>query len=298
MPLSPTGNGKNLKEGPHPLSVWRPYNVVLSVSMPAHTNTETTDTGSTRLPNPLLSQSIALLWSQNARMDAPSRCELSLPEGTAELVLNLSDPSDQGMVVCGPHSRPFLAETPEGASLLAVHFHPGGAFPFFNLPLTELQNQIVPLETLWGPSAVDLRDSLIAASPETRFQLLESALRLRSLSHAPCKNPVAAALRQLNQAPNTKIATIAQALGWSERHFTRIFREQVGLSPKLYGRIRRFQSVLRRIPGNTPIPWADLAATCGYFDQAHLVHDFHELAGVTPTEYQLRRDRHINHLSI
>jgi AraC-like DNA-binding protein len=248
------------------------------------------------LPGPLLSNYAALLWSHKLPLGAPPRCELSLPEGTVELVLNLADSSDQGMLVCGPHSRPFRAETPEGASLLAVHFHPGGAFPFFALPLAELHNQIIPLETLWGPSACDLRDTLVAAAPDTRFQLLENALRIRWCSHVPTPCPLTAALRLLDQEPTSRVAAIAETIGWSERHLNRVFRERTGLSPKLYCRIRRFQSTLRQIPTNGPAHWAELAQTCGYYDQAHLVHDFHEFSSVTPTVYQTRRNRHWNHL--
>jgi hypothetical protein len=94
-------------------------------------------------PCSMLSGHVALIWSQDAPPGVPVRREVSLPEGTVELVLNLTDSSERGMLVCGPHSRPFIAETRGGSSLLAVHFYPGGASRFFDLPLLELHNQIV-----------------------------------------------------------------------------------------------------------------------------------------------------------
>jgi AraC-like DNA-binding protein len=73
--------------------------------------------------------------------------------------------------------------------------------------------------------------------------------------------------------------------GFSHTHFIQLFREQVGLTPKLFGRIRRFQMLLGRIDKGLPLNWADAATDCGYFDQAHLIHDFRAFAGVTPLEY-------------
>ncbi len=86
--------------------------------------------------------------------------------------------------------------------------------------------------------------------------------------------------------------------GVSERRFIELFRRQVGLAPKLYSRVRRFQAALRRIPTVTEVDWADLALACGYFDQAHLIHEFRSISGLSPVEYLGLRTEHLNHVPI
>jgi len=77
-----------------------------------------------------------------------------------------------------------------------------------------------------------------------------------------------------------------------------MFREEVGLTPKLYCRIRRFQQVLALIRCGKPVEWADIALSCGYFDQAHFVHDFRAFSGITPSAYASHRGPHTNHVSM
>jgi AraC-like DNA-binding protein len=77
-----------------------------------------------------------------------------------------------------------------------------------------------------------------------------------------------------------------------------MFREHVGLTPKLFCRIRRFQDALNRTAGGKRVVWAQLAADCGYFDQAHFVRDFQAFSGINPTAYLLARGEWVNHLPL
>jgi AraC-like DNA-binding protein len=79
------------------------------------------------------------------------------------------------------------------------------------------------------------------------------------------------------------IAAITDELGCSGRHLSTRFREQVGVPPKLFARILRFQKAVRLI--DTMPSWATIAAEAGYYDQAHLVRDFRQFAGAAPTEF-------------
>jgi len=73
--------------------------------------------------------------------------------------------------------------------------------------------------------------------------------------------------------------------GLSHTRFIQLFRENVGLTPKLFYRVRRFRTLPDRIGKGMPVNWAELAVDCGYFDQAHLIRDFRAFAGITPLEY-------------
>src|SRR5262249_61410279 len=86
---------------------------------------------------------------------------------------------------------------------------------------------------------------------------------------------------------------VADQLALSHARFIELFREEVGLRPKQFCRVRRFVSVLQRIRNEERPNWAQLALACGYYDQAHFCHDFQQFAGVSPSVYL--RDRHPSH---
>ena len=77
-----------------------------------------------------------------------------------------------------------------------------------------------------------------------------------------------------------------------------LFTEEVGLTPKLFCRVRRFQEVLRLVAGPARVEWANVALACGYYDQAHFIHDFRAFCGLSPTAYLARRTEHLNHVPL
>ena len=91
---------------------------------------------------------------------------------------------------------------------------------------------------------------------------------------------------------------MTDSIGLSPRRFIEVFSQQVGLTPKRFCRVQRFQHVLRSIYTRDSVDWADLALTCGYFDQAHFIHDFRAFSGLSPTAYADQRGRHPNHVPL
>jgi AraC-like DNA-binding protein len=183
---------------------------------------------------------------------------------------------------------------------MGVLFKPGGAYPFLDQPANKLQNQNVPLEALWESEAHDLRDRLLEAkTPGSRFRILEQSLL--SHVHAPLKRhpAVTFALRAFQAVPqNRTIGEVATKTGLSQKWFIESFRAQVGLTPKLYCRLRRFQTALALIGRRKELDWAGLALTCGYFDQAHFIRDFHEFSDICPTTYMADRAEHEKHAGL
>src|SRR5215471_20317862 len=246
----------------------------------------------TYTPRPPLSDFVQLLWLYDGYKrlhDQPK--ERLLPDGSMELVINLRGDDDRmrvydrrdtdryqsfrGALLCGVHSNYFVIDSAEETSVIGVHFKPGGGFPFFCMPADELHNVHVGLDTLWGSAAIDLRDQLLEArSPENQFCILENAL-LRQAARLTRHRAVGLALKEFQSVPHTQtIAEVTQQIGLSARRFTQLFREEVGLTPKLFCRVRRFQSVLRLVANGQKVDWPDVALACGYFDQAHFIHDF------------------------
>jgi AraC-like DNA-binding protein len=219
--------------------------------------------------------------------------------GSIELVVSLGDGAP-GPLVCGPHSQPTVIDASGPATIAGVHFKPGGAYPFLNLPVRELHNGHTPLRWLWGAAADALHDRLLAAkTPAKVFRVLEQAL-LAQLNRPPVRSSaVAVALAELRGGlPSQSITQLADNVGLSARRFIQAFTDEVGLTPKLFGRVARFQRTLRLIDGGPQPEWSALALACGYYDQSHLIHDFHEFSGLSPAAYLNARGEHLNHIPL
>jgi AraC-like DNA-binding protein len=247
----------------------------------------------THKPAPPLDALVENLWSLS---DAPAHAqERIVPSGTFELVVNLDedeirvyDPDGSvrrhaGSVVSGAFTRSFVVDTREHASIVGVHFKPGGARAFLGARANELTDAHVDLAALWSPAVAGrLREALCSAAtiPE-RFAILERTLREHLVPSLAGRRFVHALL----SLPHASIAEVAKRLGRSHRSFIEVFSAEVGLTPKLFLRIQRFQRAFALAAQAHRPPWGQLALDCGYFDQSHLIRDFVELAGVTPAEY-------------
>lgn len=223
--------------------------------------------------------------------------ERIVPTGTQELVINLdADGFDirraladggatrcSGAMVSGAYRKHFVIDTRAHADLMGVHFKPGAAGPILGTPPGKLADQHVDLDLLWGASARRLRDRLgDASSLQKRFELLELSLRQRLGDCSYAHEPVALALQRIVSEPGA-LGTIHGELGWTRCRFIEVFTHEVGMTPKLYCRVRRFQSALKRAQ-STPPDWADLAHEAGYCDQSHLIRDFVSFSGFSPRE--------------
>ena len=262
------------------------------------------------VPGPPLAEFVELLWLYEGYQQ-PHAKERLLPDGSMELVVNLNedltrvyDPQHtdryevvRGPVVVGAHSEFFVIDTAEQHTVAGVHFKPGGAFPFLGLPASELHNRLVPLDCLWGRLADELRVKLLeAATPEAKLEVLEQTLlaRAQRFDRHPA---VAFALREFHGVPHTRtIAGVTEQIGLSAKRFIEVFSGEVGLTPKVFCRVRRFQRVLRRIGAGRPVDWAGVAVDCGYFDQAHFIRDFRAFSGINPSTYIAQRTEHLNHV--
>jgi AraC-like DNA-binding protein len=241
-------------------------------------------------PGPPLSEFVNFFWVYE-RYVPPHRDERLLPTGTSELVFSVDANGRVASGVSGARSEALTLDTSTPFSVIAVHFRPGGSFPFFGVPSTELRNQGVSLDLLWGRDAARLRDRLWEEkTADGRFDLLEEALLRRARGRFDRHAAVRYALDAFDRSNGMRpVGDVIQGIGLSIRRFGELFGSEVGLSPKAFCRIRRFNEVLRRIERSTDVRWADVAASCGYFDQAHFNHDFRTFAGLTPSAYL--RDR-------
>jgi AraC-like DNA-binding protein len=268
----------------------------------------------THLPKPPLNQFVELFWFYDGFPARPHKKERLMPDGSVELVINLNEDETRiydrenfekcerlpGSVLCGPHSSFFVIDTAEQDSVIGIHFKPGGVFPFFKLPADELQNQHISLGDLWGAEGGFLRERLLEApTPEIKFRVMEECLLARTakpMERHRAVNHALALFRNIHTAP--AMAEVSDQIGISSRRFIQLFSNEVGLTPKLFCRVRRFQQVLQTLRNGTDFDWAEIAADCGYYDQAHFIHDFKAFSGINPTTYSLHKTEHLNHVPI
>ena len=189
--------------------------------------------------------------------------------------------------VTGSHTASYVSEMPADEPAMAVHFRPGGAFPFFGIPLSDLENAYVGLDEIWGRAGIELHERLIdAPTMAARFGILESFLLSRPWSSVRRHPGVAAALAAIEANPSIQMADIRDLVGMTTKRLIALFRAEIGLSPKAYARIRRMQAALRLLGSRSG---AQVAAEVGYFDQAHFVREFRSFTGMTPTQYGEQR---------
>jgi AraC-like DNA-binding protein len=168
-----------------------------------------------------------------------------------------------------------------------VAFRSGGAFPFFRPPADEVTGAHVGLDALWGRDGAALRERLLEASaPDAILDTLERELLAKAVRPLAPDAALDFAVSAFDRGAT--VATVLSRIGGSSRRFLRAFAERVGLTPKRFGRVRRFRRVLESIELGRPVHWTQVALACGYFDQAHLINDFREFSGLTPTAYAPR----------
>jgi AraC-like DNA-binding protein len=253
-----------------------------------------------RIPRGPLANFVELLWLYDGYL-VPHARERLLPMPTMELVIDLRGArtvSDATTLV-GPQSNHWVLDTSEQHSVIGVHFKIGGGFPFFGVPAGELHNVRTSLDLLWGPRAGLLVEQVLAAATaDAKFDVLEAALlrAARGLERHPA---VSFAVRRLSASPPTYgVAEVSGAVGMCQRRFLDRFRNEIGMAPKLFARVQRFQAVIHAVHALAEVDWAEIALDCGYFDQAHFIHDFRAFSGFTPSEYFDLKNEHRNHVPL
>jgi AraC-like DNA-binding protein len=251
------------------------------------------------IPGPPLDAFVENIWFVN---DTPAHAmERIIPSGTVELVINLREDEIRlyrsassadstrlsGAVVSGPYASYFVIDTRQHAAIMGVHFKPGRAHPFLGgLSVGELADSHVNLAEIWGPSARELRERLCRAdTPAERTAIVECALLARLCRSPEGHGAVPLALHSLTTADAAvTVGRLPRRLGLSYRRFIEVFRAEVGMTPKLYARVQRFQRALATARTRPRADWARLALRWGYSDQSHLIRDFHAFCGFAPNQ--------------
>lgn len=252
-------------------------------------------------PKPPLNRFVECFWTLDYdAVQAPHQearpPECILPDGCVELILNFGAPfrevKEDGKeeqqplhFLVGQMTRPMLIAPSGQAQLLGIRFHPGGTVPFLRNPMHEVTNQVVELESL--DDGNDIKRDLVAGvvdvpSLPQKIAAAETWLIKRLCDCESDSGFVDLAANILRLGGRITLDQLAADAGMSGRHLERRFLRDVGIRPKLFCRILRFQQVFRALEQDST-GWAGVAVDCGYYDQAHLIRDFQQFARQTPT---------------
>lgn len=249
-------------------------------------------------PTAPLTEFVELFWYVEGHV--PYRREKILPTEYIELIFNLGRPYkifpdehsphfawNKTHWLCGIQTRYIINEAPDHSELLGIRFKPGGLFPFLGFPVSELKDQIIELELIWGSWIQTIHEQLLATTTlPARFAILQATLQQKLTRHTDGWTAVQHATRRILQArqPIT-IQTLSNEIGWSQKHLIQQCKKMIGVSPKLLARINRFHRMLHTVDPSHPVNWTEIAHQWHYYDQSHFNRDFQAFSGQTPSQY-------------
>jgi len=246
-------------------------------------------------PAPHLSEHVRSLWFLRSRGAAESP-QLVVPDGCMELVLNCGAVVHQhvlGRVEVQPRAmlmgevrRPVLIQPAGAVDMIGVRFVPGAARLFFDPPMEELVDGMTPLDCVMRARDRALVARIFDADDRhERLRHLQGWLTDRLLASTRSDEIVRECIFAI-LGTRGAIGTdqLARRTGFTVRQVERRFKSSVGISPKSFGMVTRFRAVLGAVAAGAP-DWIDVALDCGYYDQAHLIRDFHAFTGRAPRAY-------------
>lgn len=235
--------------------------------------------------------------------------ERVLPNGCMQVIFNLSRSYLTGCsadgkttfrlprsIVVGARTHFAFVATSDMEELIGVVIRPGGFAGLFRERADLFFERSIGLEEVWSGSRITERISE-ARSPKDKIGALEDFLTDRVLQDSRRSVLVDQAI-QLFQAGGLRVSECAQIIGVSQRRLSEVFQEHVGMSPKTWCRVQRFQGAVRALHNRVDVPWAELALCCEYYDQSHFANDFQAFSGINPTTYSARRETWQNHVPV
>lgn len=253
----------------------------------------------THPPHPNFKDYIRCYWTLDRTGKGPvDEVHHAVPGGGLEIVFNISDPVEctvddaepiifGGDFIIGSLARRVRIHPTGSMSLFAVRFTPGGLYPFFSMPPVDVSDFCVETEEVWELHGLGLGELIHGVKPtaERRIQAFENYFSRRMIefrSHSPDVEKAVTMIR--SHKGRIPVETLANRLDLGARRLERKFARRVGAPPKQLCRIFRFKNVLSNLEEIKRDP-ASLALECGYFDQAHFIHEFKFFSGQSPMVY-------------
>ncbi len=219
------------------------------------------------------------------------------PYGNVTIVFHYGSPSkfkkrnsvehiESNLVICGQQTSYYDLSLSGKTGMILIVFKPHGIKPFFDIPISEFSNENLSLHEIINHEAVELEDKLHNSyNNKQRIIIIENFL-MKKLMHDKDFERVEHAVKKIKMFKGQlKSNEIAQEVCLGIKQFERIFSKHVGLNPKKYSSIIRFQNILNAKRINKELTMQQLAFDNGYFDHSHFIHDFKSLTGLSPRNF-------------
>ena len=237
-----------------------------------------------------------------------------LPDGNVSVIIDLTESAKyiydnytlKEIQTCkhvwfsGIRNKPISIPSGKDSEMFVINFHKGKSYPFVSEPLHTLTDCVVDGDLVLTEEILNLRDALLnIVSVSQKFIYIENSL-LHYYKKKLIENPfIDFAVSKIVQSPNLiSIQEIANKVGYSQKHLIKIFNDHVGLTPKAFLKVIRFQKAITDIQTASEIHWANMAYDCGYYDQSHFIDDFKTFSGFTPAEYLKKARSFVNYIAV
>ncbi|WP_353779994.1 AraC family transcriptional regulator [Winogradskyella sp. 3972H.M.0a.05] len=181
----------------------------------------------------------------------------------------------------------YITITAHCEEMMVVVFKPGAGYPLTHKPAHTFTNTVVPAKDVFGDSVLKLLEQLKEpTTPEEKFQEIEHWLENQFKKDDFYTDIIEYAIHEIQTSSSQiNISKLAERSGYSQKQFIELFKKYVGITPKQFHRITRFNEILAAVENKEKISWARIASECGYFDQAHFIKDFQSFSGLNPSKY-------------
>lgn len=194
--------------------------------------------------------------------------------------------------ISGMHKHHLSISAHANSEMFVIQFKPFGAYPFFHFPIHKLNDQVVPAEQILDEEILDLRQELLkAVGPIEKFKQAESWLLSRFEKDKTPPQELLDVLEKLSVESVSHFPRIVMEYGKTQKHLIEQFKKYVGLTPKYFQRVLRFNEILQNIHKNEAIEWPQVAYQCEYSDQSHFIKEFKHFSGFNPQKF-IKHDFH------
>ena len=237
-----------------------------------------------------------------------------LPDGNVNVVIDLTDypkfiydnetlkeiQACRNVWFSGIRNNYITIPSGRDSEMFIINFHKGKAYPFVQMPLHELTDSVVDGDLVLTNEIMNMREMILSLPAISQKFIYAEQHLLKQFGKRLEPNPfIDFAVTKILQSPNQiTIKSLSNKVGYSQKHFIQMFKENVGLTPKAFLKITRFQKVIGEIETSTKISWSTIAYESGYYDQAHFINDFKSFSGFTPQQYLTAKNDQLNYVPI
>lgn len=237
-----------------------------------------------------------------------------LPDGDVNVVIDLTDypkfiydnetlkeiQACRNVWFSGIRNNYISIPSGRDSELFIINFHKGKAYPFVQMPLNELTDSVVDGDLVLTNEIMNMREMILSLPAICQKFIYAEQHLLKQFGRKLDPNPfIDFAVNRILQSPNQiTIKNLSNKVGYSQKHFIKMFKENVGLTPKAFLKIIRFQKAIREIEASQKISWSTIAYESGYYDQAHFINDFKSFSGFTPHQYLIAKNDQLNYVPV